>query len=155
MAYADMAFDRVRVNLFLKIDELADASAHLYLFAGIYNRNAGRVISPVFKTFQAVQKDVFCLIISYVANYSAHNIKQSNLWPNTVSKLPVQILTYVKEYAPVQTLVLPRIWNIFERELKKSPFLLVQFYKLTTKDKPCSFLSCDTKFKSAYIIIYH
>jgi len=65
------------MNFFLKVDEFADTSAHIYLLAGVNNGNARRIISPILKTFKAVQKDFFCLVISYVADYSAHNIKQT------------------------------------------------------------------------------
>ena len=36
--------------------------------------------------------------------------------PSALSGLRVRILTYLKKYAAVQTLALPIIWAIFERE---------------------------------------
>jgi len=133
------------MNFFLKVDEFANASAHIYLFAGIRSTtgfasvragaggkgirndgNACRIISPILKTFKAVQKDFFCLVISYVADYSTHNILvHAEKRPSALSGLRVHILTYVKEYAPVQTLVLPRICAIFEREHYKIYYPLI------------------------------
>src|SRR3990170_6755660 len=92
VAYADVAFDRVAMDFFLKVDEFGNASAHIYLFAGIRSTtgfasvragaggegirndgNACRIISPILKTFKAVQKDFAGFSISYVADYSTHS----------------------------------------------------------------------------------
>ncbi len=73
VAYADVPFDRVAMDLFFQINKFANASAHLYFLAGVNNGNACRIISPILKTFKAVQKNFFCLVISYVADYAAHN----------------------------------------------------------------------------------
>src|SRR3989344_4636697 len=115
VAYADVAFDRVAMDFFLKVDEFANASAHIYLFAGIRSTtgfasvragaggegirndgNASRVIASVFKTLQAVQQDFFCLVISYVADYSAHKYDGFVKSPSAALSLRLLRSTYFK-----------------------------------------------------------
>ena len=73
VAYADVSFERVAMNLFFQINKFANASAHIHLFSSVDDGNSRGVISPVFKTLEPVKQYAACVFSSYVADYSTHS----------------------------------------------------------------------------------
>jgi hypothetical protein len=73
MRNADTATDGISVQVFDKFGYLTNLTTTLELAIGIYDRNPGGIVTPVFKTFQALQKYRWDISVCDCANDSTHD----------------------------------------------------------------------------------